>query len=112
MSIELFRPSNATHGEFFHEEFCYRCTKFPRSSDAKKQALEILKPPFKFCCGYIFDSAEQTNMVADDGGSPDSLSRVRGWGRLGKLPNGAEVQDAIGEIIAEALNQYFERLKP
>lgn len=21
MSIELFRPSNATHGEFFHEEF-------------------------------------------------------------------------------------------
>jgi len=49
-------------------------------------------------------------MVADDGGSQDSLSRVRGWGKLGKLPNGAEVQDAIGEIIAEALNQYFERL--
>jgi hypothetical protein len=42
VSIELFRPSNATHGEFFHEEFCYRCAKFPRSSDAKNQCVIFL----------------------------------------------------------------------
>jgi hypothetical protein len=78
----------------------------------KQKAIELLKPPFKFECGYIFDSAKNENMVADDGGDIElgTIARLRGWGRLGKLDDGEQVQDAIGEVIAEALNQYFERL--
>jgi len=33
----------------------------------KQKAMELLKPPFKFTHGYIFDSAEQQNKVADEG---------------------------------------------
>lgn len=29
---------------------------------------------------------------------------IRGWGRLGKLPNGAELQDNIGVALAERIN--------
>ena len=78
----------------------------------KQKALELLKPPFKFECGYIFDSAKNENMVCDDGGEIElgAIARLRGWGRLGKLDDGEQVQDAIGEVIAEALNQYFDRL--
>lgn len=35
--VELFRPSNGTHGESFHEGFCYQCAKFPHNMDAKNQ---------------------------------------------------------------------------
>lgn len=79
----------------------------------KQKALQLLKPPFKAEDGYIFDSAEPNrNMVADDGEIElGTIARLRGWGRLGYLDNGEQVQDAIGEVIAEALNQYFERLE-
>jgi len=81
------------------------------SQTPKQKALELLKPPFKFECGYIFDSAKNQNVVADDGECElGTMARLRGWGRLSKLDDGEQVQDAIGEVIAEALNQYFERL--
>ena len=76
----------------------------------KQKAMELLKPPFKFTHGYIFDSAIQQNKVADEGDCEmGTMARLRGWGRLGYLPDGAEIQDAIGEIIAEALNDYFAK---
>ena len=76
----------------------------------KQKAMELLKPPFKSKCGYIFDSAEKQNTVADDGDCElGTMARLRGWGRLGYLPDGEEIQDAIGEIIAEALNDYFAK---
>jgi hypothetical protein len=37
--IELFSPSNSDHGEWFHEQFCYKCAKNPRSIDAKNQCM-------------------------------------------------------------------------
>jgi hypothetical protein len=78
----------------------------------KQKALELLKPPFKFECGYIFDSAHSQNMVADDGACEiGTIARLRGWGRLSKLNDGEQVQDAIGEIFAEALNKYFAEIK-
>lgn len=40
--IESYRPSNGTEGEYFHEGFCYRCAKFPHSSDAKNQCMIFL----------------------------------------------------------------------
>jgi hypothetical protein len=75
----------------------------------REKAMEILKPPFKFECGYIFDSAPDQNMVADDHDcETGTIARLRGWGRLGKLDDGDAIQDAIGQIIADALTKYFE----
>ena len=77
----------------------------------KEKAMQLLKPPFSYDMGYIWDSAKDQNMVADEGECEiGTIARLRGWGRLGYLPDGAEIQDAIGEIIAEALNQYFDRI--
>lgn len=67
------------------------------------QAMRQLKPPFTYERGYIWDS--EANMVAD---SQHSL-RIRGWGKLGKLENGAEIQDAIGERIARILTEHWNR---
>ena len=71
----------------------------------EEQALKECKRPFKYYAGYIFDAAG--NMFSDAG--EGEQIRVRGWGRLGYLENGAEVQDAIGQHIANALNDYWEK---
>jgi hypothetical protein len=83
-------------------------------SDLQKQALAVYLPPFQFSHGYVFDSAGR--MVADEGREHelDQLAstvgvRIRGWGHLGKLKNGAEVQDAIGELAAAALNAFWKQ---
>lgn len=74
-------------------------------SDANKnleiKARRALKPPFTHERGYIYDA--NGDMVADNGGL-----RVRGWGRLGELEDGAEIQDAIGDRIAEILTQNWD----
>ena len=66
------------------------------------QARRELKPPFTYLAGYIWDA--EGEMVADESGH-----RIRGWGRLGYLENGAEVQDAIGERIAGILTEHWNR---
>jgi hypothetical protein len=77
----------------------------------KQKAIEILSPPFNYHMGYIWDGAKDQNMVSDEGDCEiGTIARLRGWGRLGKIEDGSEIQDAIGEIIAEALNQYFRSL--
>ncbi len=40
--IELFQPSNGTHGDIFLSEYCYRCAKFPHDTDAKNQCQIVL----------------------------------------------------------------------
>lgn len=40
--IELFQPSNGTHGDIFMSEFCYRCSKSPHNPDAKNQCMIVL----------------------------------------------------------------------
>lgn len=35
--IKKFVPCNGTHGDFFMSEFCYTCSKWSISSDAKTQ---------------------------------------------------------------------------
>ncbi|AXF52954.1 MAG: hypothetical protein [Caudoviricetes sp.] len=83
-------------------------------TELQKQALAVYLPPFQFSHGYVFDSAGR--MVADEGrdNELDQLAstvgvRIRGWGHLGKLKNGAEVQDTIGELAAAALNAYWKQ---
>lgn len=76
----------------------------------RQKAMELLKPPFRLNHGYIFDSAHNPNMVADEGECEiGTIARLRGWGRLGYLDDGAKIQDEIGNIICDALNEYFEK---
>lgn len=78
----------------------------PPFGSKRKAAMAVYTPPFKYVRGYIYDS--QNLMVADDDKVEDAVaSRVRGWGRLSYLPNGAELQDEIGQMIADALTAYY-----
>ncbi|WP_312834466.1 hypothetical protein [Comamonas sp.] len=94
---------------------CYRAAPPPPEreplSELQKQALDMYKPPFQFHHGYIFDSAG--HMFADEGRPDEAASliavRIRGWGRLGKLSNGAEVQDAAGHLAVAALNAFWKQ---
>lgn len=73
--------------------------------EIKKAAFTLYEAPFRYEHGYIFDAKGQ--MVSDDGDVGDSVARVRGWGRIGYLPDGAKLQDEIGKIMAEALTEYW-----
>ena len=72
--------------------------------ELRVKALRLYKPPFRCARGYIYDKENQ--MVADESGH---ILRVRGWGRIGYMENPEQLQDAVGEIIAEALTDYWER---
>lgn len=74
----------------------------------KDKAKELYTPPFRFEYGYIFDA--NGNMVADnrtDG--EDAALRVRGWGRIQYHENPEQLQDAVGELIAEALTEFWSK---
>lgn len=78
-------------------------------------ALDLYKPPFSYDCGYIHDG--DGRIFSDDGADSDLMlsayiSRVRGWGRLSYIEGKHtpdELQDAIGEHIARALNEYWAK---
>jgi len=74
--------------------------------ELRKRALALYRPPFRFDHGYFRDSNYE--MVADNHGD-DGEIRVRGWGRIGYMVKPAELQDAVGELIAEALTEYWQR---
>jgi hypothetical protein len=76
------------------------------NEELKAAALALYKPPFRFIHGYIKDADEQT--VADDAGEAVAL-RIRGWGRIQYMPHAEALQDTAGEIIAEALTEYWDR---
>lgn len=69
-------------------------------------ALELYKPPFRFHRGYILDA--ESRMVYDNEGM-DTMGRVRGWGRIQYLPNPEALQDKVGEMIAEAITDYWKK---
>ena len=75
----------------------------------RSKALELYKPPFNFHCGYIFDS--EGNMFSD---MPTDayVTRVRGWGRIGYMENPEKLQDTVGELIAEALTEFWGKDQP
>jgi len=77
-------------------------------ADAKQRALDLYKPPFRYYRGYIFDANK--NIVADDP-CEDAVARIRGWGRISYLPEPEKLQDTVGELIAEALNEYYANHK-
>lgn len=63
-------------------------------------ALDLYEPPFRYDLDgqMIFDS--ENNLIAD----------VRGWGRIEKMENAVALQDAIGELIKESLNDTWDVL--
>lgn len=74
----------------------------------RQRALDLYKPPFKFKCGYIFDASGE--MVADDDSVPEHVAaRIRGWGRIQYLPSPGDLQDEVGQMVAEALTAYWEQ---
>lgn len=82
----------------------------PPFGTKRKAAMAIYKPPFKFYRGYIHDSAG--HMVADQDGldgevEKSVVARVRGWGRIGYMPNPEELQDEVGQMMADALTAYY-----
>jgi hypothetical protein len=80
------------------------------STDLKTRALELYTPPFRYKNGYIFDS--QDNMVADDDNVETSVvTRIRGWGRISYMSQAPQLQDKLGEMVAEALTDYWNRYK-
>lgn len=72
------------------------------TKDVEIQARRLFTPPFSYRAGYIYDSVG--DMVADEAGH---VLRVRGWGRLGGMQDGAQLQDACGERIARLLTKHW-----
>jgi hypothetical protein len=82
------------------------------SDELRDRARKLFRAPFRYEGGYIWD--DDTEMLADkrvESEAPGATLRVRGWGRLGyitKSPEEADaLQDAYGELIAEALTAHF-----
>lgn len=71
-----------------------------------QSALSLYRAPFRFHRGYIWDANNE--MVADNFGQDFAL-RIRGWGRISYLPTPGALQDKVGELIAEALTEYWMR---
>lgn len=71
-------------------------------------ALALYEPPFRFEHGYIYDAVN--NIVSDDHGM-DTVGRVRGWGRISYLQNPEELQDTVGQLMAEALTEFWVKQK-
>lgn len=73
-----------------------------QAQDLSTRARALYTPPFKVIEGAIFDSAG--HKIADD---REGVMRVRGWGRLSYLKDGAELQDAVAQTLADALNSHW-----
>ena len=84
----------------------------PPRTELRTRAFALYKPPFRYHAGYIFDADH--HMVSDSE-EECFISRIRGWGRLhGKgamaldPKDAANLQDEVGEMLAEALTAYWE----
>jgi hypothetical protein len=84
------------------------------SDELRDRARKLFRTPFKYAGGYIWD--DDGEMLADNHvgfDAPGATLRVRGWGRLGYIAKSpkeaAALQDAYGELIAEALTAHFRK---
>lgn len=83
----------------------------------RQRALRLYRAPFRYEMGYIWDANGE--MVADDRVDSDDkenhassiAARVRGWGRIGYMPDADKLQDEVGALIAEALTKFWGEAK-
>lgn len=82
----------------------------------RQAAMELYKAPFYYSHGYIRDANHQ--MISDDAGDTAHgliAARIRGWGRIQYMDNpkgrAAALQDEIGKIVTEALNEKWKESK-
>ncbi|MGS3469178.1 hypothetical protein ACB303_24365 [Citrobacter farmeri] len=83
-------------------------TTITDNSDIRDKSICLYTPPFRFEHGYIWDA--KGKMVADnhvDG--EDAALRVRGWGRISYMENPEALQDEVGNVIALAMTEFWER---
>lgn len=66
-----------------------------------KRIFEVYKGPFKYDQNgqYVFDNHD--HMVID----------IRGWGYLQRFVDGEQIQDNVGKLITQLLNQQYEQVK-
>lgn len=90
--------------------------RMPPFGSKRAAALALYRPPFTFRMGYIRDAGG--HMVADQDGFGEGskvfdsvAARVRGWGRIGYMPDAEALQDEVGVVIAEALTAYWNNAK-
>lgn len=83
-------------------------TESTLNGSKRAAAFALYQGPFIYYRGYIHDT--NGHMVADQSSYvEDTIAlRVRGWGRIGYLPNAAELQDEVGGLIAEAMTKFWE----
>ena len=87
--------------------------------------LSLYQAPFRYDRrgGYIWDA--NSKMVADNYDPDDAIDlsqnieptlRIRGWGYIQYLKHDqlspAQIQDALGEMMAQALTEYWQRKQP
>lgn len=81
-----------------------------KKGDLHARAIDLYTPPFRFEYGYIWDAKDQ--MVADNSVPEDAEGaalRVRGWGRISYLEEPEALQDEVGNIIASAMTEHWNR---
>src|SRR3546814_2601309 len=70
-------------------------------SDVVRDALALYEPPFTFDHGYIYDAKDRMVMDAhrrtNEAGHTSIEMRVRGWGRIGYMPNGRSEERRVGK---------------
>ena len=76
------------------------------NNDIERKAFDLYKPPFHHRLGYIYDA--DSRMVSDEAGG-DGAARVRGWGRISYLDDAEDIQDAVGDHIAKAMTEYWNK---
>ncbi len=80
----------------------------PACSISEARAMALYSPPFKFQHGFIFDANGE--MVSDgELENQDAIQRVRGWGRIGYMDDAEKLQDLVGDVIAKALTEYWQK---
>ena len=80
----------------------------------REKLKQFYQPPFRYEHGYVFDSTHKmiADVATDD--APLMAAKLRSWSQLIRkhgVDDGAVLRDKLGLVIAEALNEYWDRIE-